>query len=316
MDRVRTGLVLAYLKVSPFWRPLEKTTAEKFIKRYMGLSSWRILWEPLFVGKFGTHYNVIPASWFWTRINKRSMSLGYPKGGFLRFAESVAKSVTKKGGKIYYKTTVDSVSKHSYKFILKTNGKAFEFDKIICTLPSHLFVRITKDLPYDYRKKLTDLKGLGAVNLVLSLKKQILRDGTYWLNINELDYPFLAVVEHTNFMDKRNYSGERLVYIGNYLEQNHEFFTKSAKELLSNFTPYMQKINPDFRKNWVKRAYLFKAPFAQPIVTVNYSKKVPPFKTPIEGLYLCNIQQVYPYDRGTNYAVELGEKVAGLIINS
>jgi len=78
--------------------------------------------------------------------------------------------------------------------------------------------------------------------------------------------------------------------------------------------PYLQKINPDFKKSWIKKAYVFKAPFAQPIIPLNYSKEVPPFETPMEGLYLCNMQQVYPYDRGTNYAVELGEKVAKLIL--
>jgi len=33
-------------------------------------------------------------------------------------------------------------------------------------------------------------------------------------------------------------------------------------------------------------------------------------------LYLANMQQVYPWDRGTNYAVEIGEKVVKLVDKS
>ena len=33
------------------------------------------------------------------------------------------------------------------------------------------------------------------------------------------------------------------------------------------------------------------------------------------NVFLANIQQVYPWDRGTNYAVELGQKAAKLIVD-
>ena len=38
--------------------------------------------------------------------------------------------------------------------------------------------------------------------------------------------------------------------------------------------------------------------------------------TPLPHVYLANIEQVYPWDRGTNYAVELGEKVAHQILDN
>jgi hypothetical protein len=98
------------------------------------------------------------------------------------------------------------------------------------------------------------------------------------------------------------------------LPHEHPYYQKDANSLLKEFTPYLKKINPEFDRSWVNDAYLFKAFFAQPIIPLNYSKLVPDFKTPIEGVYLCNIQQVYPWDRGTNYAVENGKKVARMVI--
>ena len=145
------------------------------------------------------------------------------------------------------------------------------------------------------------------------LKKQFLKDGTYWLNVND-KMPFLIIAEHTNFMDKKYYAGERLVYVGNYLDHSHKYYNYTEKQLLDEFMPYLQKINPEFKKSWVRKAYLFKAYFAQPIIPLNYSKIMPSFETPIAGIYLANLQQTNPYDRGTEYAVANGEKVAEMVL--
>ncbi len=86
------------------------------------------------------------------------------------------------------------------------------------------------------------------------------------------------------------------------------------KEKLKLFDPFLKKINSNYRKNLIGYE-LFKAPFAQPVIPTNYSKMIPSMITPLKNIYLANMQQVYPWDRGTNYAVELGEKVSKLITN-
>ena len=190
------------------------------------------------------------------------------------------------------------------------NGK---YDAVIVTLPSFFFLNIARDLPENYREQLMSLKGLGAINLVLRLKKPFLTDGTYWLSICEKNAPIMAIVEHTNFMDKVNYNGECIVYLGNYLPAGHPYFSMDKEQLLEEYTPFLKKINKDILKNIIGYE-VFKVPFAQPIIPTNYSKKVPPFKTPIPNVLLANIQQVYPWDRGTNYAIELGKKVAEIML--
>jgi protoporphyrinogen oxidase len=135
---------------------------------------------------------------------------------------------------------------------------------------------------------------------------------TYWLNVCDTQAPVLAIVEHTNFMNKSHYNNEHLLYLGNYLPMDHRYFSMTPQALLKEFNTYLQKIRPQYDKH-ILGIKKFTAPFAQPIIPVNYSKKVPPFETPLQNVYLANIQQVYPWDRGTNYAVELGEKIAGLI---
>jgi len=315
-QRMRTGIVLAYLKLTPFWKPLEGVTAKEFLEKYMGEESWRVLWQPLFQKKFSAYADSIPASWFWARIKKRSIKLCYPAGGFLSFAKKLEKEIKKLNGKFLYGTKVESVEKDGEKLFVKTEKEKYNFDSVICTLPSFLFLKVVKGLPESYIQNLSSLKGLGAVNLVLSLRRKFLSDGTYWLSIGELKFPFLAVVEHTNFMMSSNYGGENIVYIGKYLSNNHEYFQKDANSLLAEYMPYLKKINPSFSKDWIIGSWVFKTPFAQPIVPLNYSKIMPSMETPIANLFLANIEQVYPWDRGTNYAIELGEKAAEMVLKS
>lgn len=156
------------------------------------------------------------------------------------------------------------------------------------------------------------LKGLGAINLILRLKQPFLQDGTYWLNICDKKSPIMAIVEHTNFMDKKHYNNEHIVYLGNYLPQDHPYMHLTADELLKIYDPYLRKINPNYKFSIINYK-LFTVPFAQPIIPVDYSKIMPPFETPLKNVYLANIQQVYPWDRGTNYAVELGMRVSKII---
>jgi hypothetical protein len=48
-------------------------------------------------------------------------------------------------------------------------------------------------------------------------------------------------------------------------------------------------------------------------VTVGYRERIPPLETGAPGLFLANTTQVYPEDRGTNYAVRLGEQAARVV---
>jgi protoporphyrinogen oxidase len=315
IDRVRVGIVLGYLKLTPFYRRLEKITAKKFLVKWMGYRPWKILWKPLFDKKFGKYSSKIPASWFWGRIKKRSLYIVYPFGGFQNFADILVNKAKKGGVVFHFNEKVLKISKDG-SFAIATDKNTYIFDKVVCTLPGYAFARIAKNLIKKYGMHVNNIVGLGAVNLLLRLNKSLLANGTYWLNINDSKIPFLVVIEHTNFMSKKMYDGEHLVYIGNYLDNGHKYFSKSANELIEIFIPFIQKINNNFDKKWILDSSVSKTNFAQPVIPLNYSSKVPLITTSVEGLYLASMEQVYPWDRGTNYAVELGEKVALEIINN
>lgn len=315
VDKLRMSLILALLKFNPIWKPLEKFKAHNFLVSFMGEKSYEMIWEPQMINKFGHYYKSISLAWFWARIRKRTSSLVYPEGGFLKFANHLVKVSEKKGVKFYFNTQVDEIKNGKEKTEILYNSHLEEFDKVVVTLPSFFFTKLIKNLPQEYLEKLLSLKGLGAINLVLRLNKSFLNEGTYWLSICEKNAPIMAIVEHTNFMNKKYYNNEHLVYLGNYLPSDHEYFKFNKGDLFKTYLPLLKKINPGFEKNLIG-IEIFKVPFAQPIIPINYSQQIPDFKTPLLNVFLANIQQVYPWDRGTNYAVELGQKVAKYVENN
>ncbi len=316
INRIRMGISLAFLRYNHFWKPLENFNAINYLEKSMGKTTYKKMWEPLMINKLGKYADKVSLAWFWARIFKRTESLAYPEGGFLQFAKHLEKEIKERGGKFYYNTEVKNLASNKSPQIIysiaESSPKTQDFDKVVVTLPLSLFVKISPSLPKEYKEKSLKFINIGAMNLVLRLKKQFFKDGTYWLSMCDLKSPILAIVEHTNFMNKKYYNNEHLLYLGNYMEISDERFSMNKENLLKLYHPWLKKINPDYSSSIVD-AKLFHAPYAQPIITTKYSKKIPPFRTPLKNVFLANIQQVYPWDRGTNYAVELGEKISDLI---
>jgi protoporphyrinogen oxidase len=314
-DRLRMAATLGFLKFDPFWKPLEKIHAATFLPKAMGKTAYEMLWEPQFMNKFGDHTSDISLAWFWARIKKRTSSLAYPEKGFLAFAQDLTQTLQNNNVETLFQTQITSLESKNKRVRILTDNKKYkdlEFDNVIVTLPSFIFLKVAQGLPSSYVKRLSPLQGLGAINVVLRLSRPLLSDKTYWLSICEKNAPVTAVVEHTNFMDKKYYNNEHIVYLGNYLPATHPYFGQTAQQLIATFDPLLKKLNPSYKKNLIG-AQIFKAPFAQPIIPVNYSRMIPPFETPLKNVFLANMQQVYPWDRGTNYAVELGQRIASRV---
>jgi protoporphyrinogen oxidase len=153
--------------------------------------------------------------------------------------------------------------------------------------------------------------------MILALKHPLSKEGYYWYNIpKSAGFPFLALVEHTNFVPKEHFGGDHLIYVGDYLEPEHEYFTLSQEELLQRFLPSFKFFNPDFQPDWVRKVWLNRTAYAQPVPLVNHSHNIPAIQTPLQGLYFASMSQVYPWDRGTNFAVEIGRRAARLMLQS
>jgi protoporphyrinogen oxidase len=317
MSKFRTAILLGFLKLFPFWKLLEHITAERLIITIGGNQAWNCIWKPLLYGKFDDYAPTIAASWFWARIAKRTPSLCYIHGGFHTVVETLSQHITKLGGTIYTSTTVKTITKRkSHGFDVHIGKTRKSFDQVLLTIPTPIAFSLVPELAKSTaHKQLTAIPHLHAQTLILATKKPIL-NAVYWLNVTDQSYPFLAAVAHTNFMNKKDYGGHHLTYFGNYLPQGHRYLSMTKQQLLKEFMPYIKRLNPSMSADSITRSFLFVGFFAQPVHTVGYSQKIPDLTTPITGLYMANMDYILPWDRGTNYAVELGKRAASTMLSS
>lgn len=312
LNKIRFGFVGLFLRITKNWQALEKVTAHEWMLKYAGKQVYEQMWQPLLIGKFASFYKDVNMAWLWARMHARTTRLGTFEGGFQKFADIFADKLREMGVEIRLGTSIKSIKKNQASTGLSVDGESF--DKVLVTTSPNLMAKLCPDLPESYLKGLLELKSMGAVVMTLSLKHSISKDGYYWFNVPKGEgYPFLALVEHTNFVSKENFGGDHIVYAGDYLELGHEYFDMTDEQLLERFIPAFEKFNPEFKREWVKKIWVHKTNYAQPVPLVGHSKNIPAIQTPIEGLYFASMSQVYPWDRGTNFAVEIGRKAARMM---
>lgn len=303
-SRIHMGIGLLILKLIPNGVFLEKWKAVEMLPWLLGREGYEKIWKPLLSAKFGPYIDQVNLAWFWARVYKRTQSLGYFPGGFSALADKIGEYITKKEGKIKLGVEVKKITEDK-DGMWRVNDE--KFDAVLITSPAPLVDKLIGSGLIDWPK----INYLFAQTLILELDRSFMKG--YWLNILEKDFPFLVVVEHTNFADRSHYGNKTILYLGNYLSQNDKRLGLKEEKMLDLYEPYLKKINPKFERAWIKKNWFFESPFAQPVFPTNYSKQIPSSRTGISGLVIANMSMVYPWDRGTNYAVELGQKVAKII---
>jgi len=322
LDVARFGTVSAYLRFTSPWRELEQHLADDWLRRYYGAKIYEMIWRPMLIGKFGPYYRDVNMAWMWARLHVRSPRLGYFEGGFQAFTDRLTEVVGELGGEVRLNCPAEQIRPAEDGGVEVTaGGKTERYDACITTTSPGLLARMAPDLAGDYLGRLLKLDSMGAVVLTLALKESLLAEsGTYWLNIPATSpdkaggVPFLALVEHTNYIDRSHYGGDHIIYCGDYVTPDHPYLTMDQAELEKLFVGVLHRFNPNFRPEWVRKSWLFRARYAQPVPKLNHSQLIPDLRTPIPGLYFASMSQVYPWDRGTNFAVEIGRRVARLAL--
>jgi protoporphyrinogen oxidase len=336
-SRLRMGLAVVALQrgrqdVTAF----ESITAAEWIRRRMGAAAWQKVWGPLLRGKFGSRAEDISMAWLWKKLvlrreikgeDVRGERLGYPRHSWELLFERLVASIEGGGGRVLIDrpaVRVDADLTVTYgapdSFRRGHDVSAFEaagserYDHVLSTLPNDVMLGVCGHLLSDeYRRRLETIEYHTAVCLLLELDRRF--GPYYWTNIADPEVEFVGLVEHTNFVEPERYGGRRFLYLANYVEPGHELLSLGPDELLARYEPSLRRVNPAFDRSWVLNRWLFREPAAQPIVTVGYQNLIPPLQTGVPGLVLANTTQIYPEDRGTNYAVRLGDQAAAELLS-
>lgn len=314
LDKIRFGLVGLFLRITNNWKPLERSTVDAWMRKWAGKRVYESMWLPLIEGKFGPFAKQVNMAWLWARLHARTTRLGTYEGGFQAFADQFAERLQQMGVRFEMQTGVESIAPVDGGLELRSKESVEHFDQALVTTSPQLLAKLAPQLSADYLRGLLELQSMGAVVMTLALDRQLSEQGYYWYNIpKSAGFPFLALVEHTNYVSAQHFGGDHIVYCGDYLEVGHEYFSLTDEELLARFIPGIQRVNPAFDRSWVKEIWVHKTNYAQPVPLVNHSHNIPDIRTPMPGLYFASMSQVYPWDRGTNFAVEIGRKAARLM---
>jgi protoporphyrinogen oxidase len=322
LSKLKFVLGGAFLKLTPFWKPLERYSADTWMRQYMGEEGYNRFFRTLLVGKFGEYFDKVNMAWMWARVKARSLRLGTFEGGFQNFLELLAKAVEDKGVSICLKCPVQEIGLAGLKPTVRVHGATETFDYVISTASPQIMLKMTPRLADTaYGDQMEALKSIGGLCVVFALKQELMTDGTYWLNLpatspdyKENEFPFLALVEHTHFMDKAHYGGDHIIYCGDYVSPEHDYFQWSEEQLMEHFLPALKKVNPKFQRDWIRKWWVWRAPYAQPVPAIRHSEMIPDLQTPLPNVLWASMSQIYPWDRGTNFSVELGRRVARIVL--
>ncbi len=307
----------SFLKLNPFWKWMEAYSADEWMRRWFGRRIYEKMWKPLMLGKFGEeNYRTIPMSWFWARMHSRTPSLTTYEGGMQSLLDQFAAQLESMGVKINYSAAVRKIFAQPGGGLELSGEMGTEaFDCCLATTSPHQLADMAPGLPAEYLARLRALRHMGAVVMVFSLSHPLSTQGVYWHNLpKDAGFPFLAMVEHTNFISTAHFGGDHIIYCGDYLPLGHEYFRLPKQELEKRFLAVLPRFNPEFRPGWVKKSWLYTTEYAQPIPEVFHSRRLPDVRSPLPGLYFASMSQVYPWDRGMNYAVRLARETAKKMI--
>lgn len=324
LGRIRTGLVALYLKKTKNWRKLAATPAIEWMRKTCGESAVNALWGPMLRGKFFDSADKVSMAWLWARLHVRSNSrepgegekLGYIDGGFIRIIHELEQRILAAGGQVHRATPVTRIVHDGATPVLEVGTQSLPYDAVLFTGSNNAFQRLLPDdeSMNQYRERLKRINYLGAVCLVFTSNQSIGKH--YWVNINEPDAPFLVFIHHTRLIPPSRYQGKQVYYIGAYLPQDQGRFLMEEDELKAEWYSYLKTIHPEFEPSLVEESHLFRLRDAQHIAELGYEERILPYETPMPGVFLANFAQIFPEDRGTNFAVNEGNQVAARIISS
>jgi protoporphyrinogen oxidase len=341
-SRLRMGRGVLRLRRHKEPGPFEQITAREWIAAHMGNQAWERVWGPLLGNKFGDRAEEISMAWLWSKLTLRRQVkgaeargevLGYPRDTFEGLFKALAVAIEERGGQVMIDRPAARVEFGGDQFTVMAGGagsfrcgldpREFEisgppesYDVVIATVPNPVFEQLLTPelagrLAPGYLERLRSIEYHAAVCLLLELDRPF--GDFYWTNVGDRELPFVGLIEQTNLVDPGRYGGRRFLYVANYVARGDPLLELDADELLGHYEPGLRRVNRQFDRSWVLERWLHREPDAQPIVTAGYRDRMPPLETGVPGLLLANTTQVYPEDRGTNYAVRLGREAAALV---
>ena len=315
--RIRYGLHVLSARRRTDWKALEDVPAKEWLLAGEGEEPYRVIWEPLLRSKFGEETERISAAWIWSRIHRLGSSrrgffqewLGFVAGGGSQvIVDALATAVRSLGGDIRCDTPVDRIYLQLGRVAgARAGGKDYPADALLSTIPLPILVEIGKDLPEDYRRKAIDLGNIGVRCIILKTAEPL--TPYFWINTNDDGLPIVGLIEYTNLNPPEAFGGASLIYSPHYVSAKSDAYRRPEEEVYEETLESMEAIRPGFARSSVLGYRVFRAPYAQPVCPVGFTRRLAPLRTPVPNLVAGDTSHLLPDDRSISDSLALAERL-------
>ncbi len=322
VDKFRFGWSTLRLNRTSEFGPFEKVTAREWIIAHAGRRTFDTVWGPLLHQKFAERADEVAMVWLWGKVFLRGRSrsssgmgerLGYMDGSFGRLVEALVGRLRETGVRLEFANPVRRIARVDGGLEVQARTGTDRFDRALFTAAPAELARVAgNQLPRAYSERLAALPATAALCVVLEMERSL--TPYYWLNVADPEFPFGGLIEHTNYIPRERYGGRHLLYISKYLFPDHPLWSARDEDVWAAYRPFLRRVNPEFDDAWVIARHHFKAAYAQPLIPRDYPAVMPMFDTPLPGLHHACMAQIYPEDRGQNYAVRSGNRAAEALL--
>ena len=312
MDKVRYGLHAFYSVKKNNYNQLDQISAISWIKKWLGESAYKKLWEKLLTYKFYDLSDQVSAAWIWARIRRIGRSrynlmqekLGYLEGGSKTLLDAMQAYIEDNGGHIILKTPIQRVNIEAHKVKgIRVNGKDKAYDEIISTIPIPYIPKIIPDLPKINIDKFNAIKNVAVVCVIVKLKQPVSK--YFWVNVNDRDMDIPGFVEYSNLMPLDN----SIVYIPFYMPQNLKKFKDKDDVFIRKVKSYLMQINPKLSSDDFIDLHVSRYLYSQPVCPPKFLSKLPTIDCGIHGLKVADTSYYYPEDRGISESFKFAKNV-------
>ncbi len=322
-ERLRMGVLGIRVKRAGLAGDLDDISAEEWIRSHVGARVFEILWKPLLSAKIGDQYGSIPALWLSSRMNREKCAgpefKGCLRGGYRSLIVAFAMALCRRGVTIRLGMRAEAIEQlPTGRMGVRVAGHdAFAFDYVISTSPLIHFQSMTRTLPIPTSVRDLQLDYQGVMSGVFLTRKPF--TPYYWMPWVDSDTTAQGSIEMSNLVPLERSRGLHVNYLVNYTHRSSELFSLESDTMLARYRRDIEQLYPEPAAT-IEEAFLFRAPFVEPIWTTGYARQVPPTSVIPGRLYLACTAQVYPRVNSWNSCCalvdemipRLAEEVAGI----
>ena len=165
------------------------------------------------------------------------------------------------------------------------DGATWTFDNVVVTAAAPIAARLCPDLDYSDRTRCLGVTYQGIVCPSLLLRRPLTSNYITYLMRPQ---PFTAVIDMSALVGEHLPGGHGLVYLPRYVRSDDPLLEADEATVLASFLPALSDVYPEFEQSDIVATRMSTVRYVLPVPTLDYSKRLPPIKTSVPGLYFAS----------------------------